>query len=72
MSDFIENAEGVHLMGITEFTLCGDAFDIGETESDATPLKPTQKRTVTCLRCAQIINLCRGVRVGTPPEQGGE
>jgi len=62
---FAENLDGVHLMN-GEFTLCGDSFDIAETEDDFTAgsIRSTTKRTVTCRRCAEIIYLCRGVRVG--------
>lgn len=62
---FMLSSEGVHLMGDGEFTLCGDAFDIGATEddSDDSPeLYETKRRTVTCPRCIDIIRLCRGVR----------
>ena len=31
--EFLENGEGVHIMN-GEFTLCGDSFDIAETERD--------------------------------------
>jgi hypothetical protein len=61
--EYRENLEGVHLMN-GEFTLCGDSFDIAETEADFEdgPLLLTQKRSVTCARCKAVISLCRGVR----------
>lgn len=65
LGEFAENLDGVHLMN-GEFTLCGDAYDIAETEDDfqAGDIRPTKRRTVTCARCAEIIYLCRGVRIG--------
>lgn len=62
--EFQENAEGVHLVD-GEFTLCGDSFDIAETERDGDhdgTLAKTTKRIVTCKRCITIILHCRGVR----------
>jgi hypothetical protein len=66
--EFVENDEGVHVMR-AEFTLCGDAFDAPETELDweAGPFRKTRRRAVTCLRCADIVRLCRGVRVSKDP-----
>ena len=62
---YVENAEGVHLMH-GEFTLCGDSFDIASTEEPEDhdgELLETHKRTVTCDRCIDVIDLCRGVRI---------
>lgn len=65
--EFLENTEGVHLM-YGEFTLCGDSFDIAETERDGDhdgTLAKTTKHVVTCERCKAIIVYCRGTRVAT-------
>jgi len=50
---FCENADGVHLMAAvnSEYSLCGDAFDIDSTEPDLGMLVPTTKTRVTCERC---------------------
>lgn len=63
--EFIENNEGVHLM-YGEFTLCGDSFDIDATEKgfEDGPLVATSKKTVTCNRCASLMNHCKGVKIG--------
>lgn len=63
MKEFLENKDGVHLMN-GEFTLCGDSFDIAETESDfeAGTLVATRKKIVTCPKCTAVILHCRGVR----------
>lgn len=66
MKEFLENADGVHLMNphLGEFTLCGDSFDFQSTENLAPEmeLKATRKRTVTCPKCITIIKGCRDVR----------
>lgn len=60
---FCENNDGVHVEH-GEFTLCGDSFDIGTAEGEECgDSKPTHKRVVTCARCADIIRMCRGVRI---------
>lgn len=61
---FLENKDGVHLM-LGEFTMCGDSFDIAETESDFEEghLAETSKRVVTCPKCKAVIIHCRGVHV---------
>jgi hypothetical protein len=63
MSEFVENAKGVHLM-LGEYTLCGDAFDapLSEADWDEGPFEATSKTTVTCPDCAQIIFECRAVK----------
>lgn len=67
MPDFVENGEGVHLEH-GEFTLCGDSFDIGDTEYETDGnTRPTKSKTVTCPRCAEIIRMCRGVRIKAKP-----
>lgn len=66
---FAQNRAGVHLM-IGEFTLCGDSFDIGDTEaadSNDGSLEMTNSKTITCPRCANIIKYCRGVRINPTP-----
>jgi hypothetical protein len=63
MKEFMESAEGVHLM-MGEFTLCGDSFDIGETEADPeSALIDTKKKVVTCPRCISVIRHVRGVKI---------
>lgn len=59
---FVSNADGVHLTH-GEFTLCGDAFDMPDTEASEAHLKfkSTTSQTVTCHRCIDIIDLCAGV-----------
>jgi len=67
--EFVENGEGVHLM-LGEFTICGDASDIADSEREGErdgKFRPTTKKTVTCPRCARVIRYCRGVR--TNPKQ---
>ena len=59
---------GVHLVGVVtggEFTLCGDSFDIAETEDDYTEggLAHTNKKIVTCPNCIREILNCRGVKI---------
>ena len=65
--EFMVSEDGVHLMH-GEFTLCGDAFDIGDTEEepDAPMMKATKHRAVTCAKCIDIILLCRNVRIKRP------
>lgn len=65
--EFGENSDGVHLMW-GEYGVCGDAFDINAVD-DATEIKPTTKKVVTCRRCAQVIRECRGVRVLTNEDE---
>ena len=65
-SDKFVEAEGtVHLLSAIngEFTLCGDAFDLGDGVEQNYEWKRTKSRTVTCPRCARQIVDCRGVRV---------
>jgi hypothetical protein len=68
MREFLENDKGVHLVGVGqggEFTLCGDSFDISETESDFTEgaLIKTNKKTLTCPDCIREVQNCRGVAI---------
>lgn len=56
----------VHLINLYggEHTLCGDAYDI--SESDGNPeaaWEPIERGPVTCENCAIIIQSCRGVRI---------
>lgn len=69
--DFLQNGDGVHLM-YGEFTLCGDSFDIADTEKDFEegPLVETRKRVVTCPKCIARIVHCRGVRVALSSQNG--
>lgn len=52
---------------LVEHTLCGDAFDAWQTESDWEngEMKPTDKRVVTCAKCAVVVLVCRGVKVAS-------
>jgi hypothetical protein len=68
-STYARSGDGlVHLVSpITggEFTLCGDSWDISETETDADgsswiECKPCP---ITCPKCAECIEACRGVRI---------
>lgn len=70
MHVFVENNEGVHLMGYGiggEFTVCGQSFDAPETEecieSTGTSYTQTKKRTVTCRECVAVIKHLKGVRI---------
>lgn len=61
--DLVE-AEGlIHLVNPAqaEFTLCGDAFDMG-SEEDGYEWHETERVTVNCPLCVQIIRGCRHVR----------
>lgn len=70
--EYMENAEGVHLMNVGDYSLCGDGSDLGHDEGGGWDMRPTKRRTVTCPRCVEVIIMCRGVRVaraaagGTP------
>lgn len=62
-------AEGmVHLvnpaMG-SEFTLCGDAFDLA-SDIPGYEWSEVRRGPVSCPRCARIIEACRGVRTAAP------
>lgn len=58
---FTENKDGVHLMHPDgEYTLCGDALDIGSEQGEES-MCPTEKTTVSCVRCVEIIDACRFV-----------
>lgn len=62
---FVENREGVHLCNVAEYTLCGDALEgdgIGLGDEFIPRSEKTQKRVVTCPRCTEIIEMCRGVK----------
>lgn len=66
--EFLENKKGVHLMGVQaggEFTLCGDSFDISNTEEGYLDgdLLPTNKKIVTCPDCVRVILHIRGVKI---------
>lgn len=68
--EFVENDEGVHIMGIDqgfEFTACGWACDAPSSERDFEygPFRSTAKKTVTCPRCIAVVEHYRGVRVAT-------
>ena len=61
------NGEGVHAM-FGEHTLCGDAYDIAETEADFRhgPMETVSRGPVTCPRCVAVILFCRQLRVSVP------
>lgn len=64
MAEFIEADGEVHVTSPiqAEYTLCGDAFDLGSDEAGYGWV-PTRRRTVTCQKCAAIIRGCRGLRI---------
>lgn len=69
MREFLENDKGVHLMAAVHggsFTLCGDSFDIAETQAALDfidgALVVTKKRVITCPDCIVEIKNCRGVK----------
>lgn len=62
-ADLIE-AEGlVHMVSPTmaEFTLCGDAFDLG-SDVDGYAWSKTRRVSVSCPSCSAIIRACQGVK----------
>lgn len=63
-SDYYEDDRGVHFMSPlqSEFTICGDAFDVDAVDDALSQLKPTSKRTVTCPQCVKLIRALRGIR----------
>jgi hypothetical protein len=67
-STYAKSTNGlIHLVhpAQNEFTMCGDAFDISETEDDADGSSWTEcsPRPVTCPLCAQVVLHCRGVKI---------
>lgn len=60
--DFVEDNGGVHLMHL-EHTLCGLAFDAFGSGDAVSELRPSKKKTISCQICADVVVLCRGVRV---------
>lgn len=71
MSDrtFYENGDGVHLIAaLSDYTLCGDALE-GDQVIGLEACERTEKRVVTCSRCADVIEHCRGVRFRRDGEQ---
>lgn len=58
---------GVHLVSPMqggEFTLCGIAFDAGDSEKDSTAQwRDTPSTTVTCDICIDVIEACQGIKV---------
>ena len=65
--EFMVSEDGVHLMH-GEFTLCGDAFDIGDTENE--PDAPTMKATEHLPLTAQDARQ-REAGPGTQPGEPG-
>lgn len=68
---FMENGDGVHLMN-GEYSLCGDAFDIGAVDDEVENMRDTKRKTVTCRECARVIGYCRGVKVSRQEGKGNE
>ena len=64
MSDLVENKVGVHVM-ISEYTLCGVAWDAPDTEEDFDEgeFLPTSKTTVTCQECVSVIVAVRDLKI---------
>lgn len=59
MKLFVETSDGVHFVSFAEYTLCGDAL---EGLDGLEECRDTTKRTVTCRKCIEVIELCRGVK----------
>lgn len=61
----------IHVVSVInpEHTLCGDAFDIGDTEGDAPggSWKLCESQPITCPECSRVVMSCRGLKV-----KGGE
>ena len=58
-----------------EFTLCGDSFNIGDTERDEdieNPVFAGPGDMVTCPQCRQQIAACKQVKRWRLPDQGSE
>lgn len=64
MKQFVLAEGETHLVNpiLSDYTLCGDAFDLGSDE-DGYEWQTTKKRVVSCAKCAAIIAECRGVKV---------
>jgi hypothetical protein len=62
---FVEYNGDVHILNpaLSEYTLCGDAFDISAVDAEQSEFTETEKRAVSCLDCARIIKGVRGVRL---------
>ena len=64
MSRFAKNNDGVHLLSPDgEYGVCGDAMDIG-SERGCENMVLTEESVVTCSRCKEMIEVCRGVKCG--------
>lgn len=61
---FVEAEGFTHLVSPIqgEYTVCGDAFDLGSDEPGY-EWSETKKRIIDCPKCSQLILGCRGVRV---------
>lgn len=72
MSDkhFVEAEGFVHLVSVnnSEYTLCGDAFDLG-SEVQGYEWRETKRRSVTCSRCIREILNCRGARTAKEQQE---
>jgi len=63
---FMENKDGVHLLHPHGgYAMCGDALDIG-SEAEEENMRVTEKTTVSCIRCVEIIDACRYVYCRRP------
>ena len=68
MLQYGENKDGVHFMNPdnAEYTLCGDAFDIGseiDYDDSVENVSYTKKNIITCERCIFIIKACKKVKI---------
>lgn len=68
---FVRTSHGVHLMspvGGGEFTLCGIAFDAADSEQDKRlRFRGAKREIVTCDLCANVVEVCRDVKVRRRP-----
>lgn len=71
MSDYAKSVDGI-IHGVDalqgEHTLCGDAFDIGDTEpgEGAHSWTEVKRGPVTCPNCIVVILACKRMRIKQP------
>ena len=68
--EFIKTSEGIHLVGVAGYTVCGDALE-GDPDQGLEAATPTLRRVVTCPRCIDVVETCRGVRIRHEPKLEG-
>ena len=70
-AQFVKYDGAVHMLNpaMSEYTLCGHAFDISAVDHERGESEPSKSRSVTCVTCISVINGCRGVRVALPYER---